>query len=362
VLGPEHYHSFHRVLFDAVASVLLAATVVGASPMNSGGVAASSTAGRSDEETLEDEVDDAIRSNPGLDFSPTRSDQHWPDTQHPVFLKPEDVSLTQDRPVFDTSTQHYEERGPRLPHGLTLEHFPTLLNEFPTETFRELLHDLALHAIGWSVEICYMELGGKVLKAIRHPSGLSEEERKDLTLIDSGVSTAEWHQQLPPESKFSFGKRICNKLRPVLRRMVCGRDSLIAVEADATVDSLMPKISEALFPGRGSEILCYVALCFAKELVLSGVEHWCDASRPEETVDSADAHSSDADVSSALLGLAQPQQLLRHDLFRDLDAAVKALSNVPWRVLDGLRGDADILKQIDNAEGLLQRLRKTLSP
>jgi ParB family chromosome partitioning protein len=79
-------------------------------------------------------------------------------------------------------------------------------------------------------------------------------------------------------------------------------------------------------------------------------------------VASADVHSSEGDVASALLGLALSQKQLGQDLFRDLDAAVEALRNVPWTVLDGLRGDADILEKIDNAEGLLQRLRKTLSP
>jgi ParB family chromosome partitioning protein len=35
---------------------------------------------------------------------------------------------------------------------------------------------------------------------------------------------------------------------------------------------------------------------------------------------------------------------------------------VPWTILSQLKGDPDILKKIDDAEGLLRLLRKALEP
>jgi ParB family chromosome partitioning protein len=37
------------------------------------------------------------------------------------------------------------------------------------------------------------------------------------------------------------------------------------------------------------------------------------------------------------------------------------MKRVPWMALAELKGDADILKKIDDAEALLKSLRKTLS-
>jgi ParB family chromosome partitioning protein len=45
----------------------------------------------------------------------------------------------------------------------------------------------------------------------------------------------------------------------------------------------------------------------------------------------------------------------------ELDAAVEAMKRVPWTALAELKGDAEILKKIDDAEALLKSLRKTLS-
>jgi ParB family chromosome partitioning protein len=45
----------------------------------------------------------------------------------------------------------------------------------------------------------------------------------------------------------------------------------------------------------------------------------------------------------------------------DLSAAVEAMKRVPWTTLAELKGNAEILKQIREAEALLESLRKTLS-
>jgi len=37
------------------------------------------------------------------------------------------------------------------------------------------------------------------------------------------------------------------------------------------------------------------------------------------------------------------------------------MKNVPWTVLQEPKGDADVLKKIDEAEALLRSLRKALS-
>jgi ParB family chromosome partitioning protein len=37
------------------------------------------------------------------------------------------------------------------------------------------------------------------------------------------------------------------------------------------------------------------------------------------------------------------------------------VKNLPWTALADLKGNCDILKKIDDAEALLQALRKTLS-
>jgi ParB family transcriptional regulator, chromosome partitioning protein len=48
-------------------------------------------------------------------------------------------------------------------------------------------------------------------------------------------------------------------------------------------------------------------------------------------------------------------------LSAELNAAVEAMKRVPWTALAELKGDANILKKIDDAEALLKSLRKTLS-
>jgi ParB family chromosome partitioning protein len=45
----------------------------------------------------------------------------------------------------------------------------------------------------------------------------------------------------------------------------------------------------------------------------------------------------------------------------ELDSAVDAMKNVPWTALQDLKGDAEMLKKIDEAETLLRSLRKALA-
>ena len=66
------------------------------------------------------------------------------------------------------------------------------------------------------------------------------------------------------------------------------------------------------------------------------------------------------DIDSALLRVA-PSAKKADGLAGELDAIVAAVKGVPWTVLEGLKGDGDILKKLDDAEATLKSLRKTLS-
>jgi ParB family transcriptional regulator, chromosome partitioning protein len=48
-------------------------------------------------------------------------------------------------------------------------------------------------------------------------------------------------------------------------------------------------------------------------------------------------------------------------LIDELNAAAEAMKRVPWAALEQLKGNADILRRIDETEALLRSLRKTLS-
>lgn len=71
---------------------------------------------------------------------------------------------------------------------------------------------------------------------------------------------------------------------------------------------------------------------------------------------------SDAgDLDSAMLRLGPQERKAKGGLANDLEAAVEAMKGVPWTALQELKGNADILKKIDDAETLLRSLRKALS-
>jgi ParB family chromosome partitioning protein len=71
---------------------------------------------------------------------------------------------------------------------------------------------------------------------------------------------------------------------------------------------------------------------------------------------------SDAgDLESAQLRI-RPTDKKGHDgLFSDLETAVEAMKNVPWTMLQDLKGDSGVLKKLDDAENLLKSLRKALT-
>jgi ParB family chromosome partitioning protein len=77
----------------------------------------------------------------------------------------------------------------------------------------------------------------------------------------------------------------------------------------------------------------------------------------------ASAHflSDEGDIESALLRVAPDTKPSKTGLPGDLESAVEAMKNVPWTVLQELKGDPDILRKIDDAETLLKSLRKALS-
>ena len=71
--------------------------------------------------------------------------------------------------------------------------------------------------------------------------------------------------------------------------------------------------------------------------------------------------SDQGDIDSAMLRVGPIPRKTKAGLSGELDVAVEAMKNVPWTALQELKGDADVLKKIDEAEELLRSLRKALS-
>jgi ParB family chromosome partitioning protein len=67
------------------------------------------------------------------------------------------------------------------------------------------------------------------------------------------------------------------------------------------------------------------------------------------------------DLESAMLRLGPASKPPKGGLSGDLEAAVDAMKRVPFSALQELKGDADILKKIDEAEALLRSLRGALA-
>lgn len=71
---------------------------------------------------------------------------------------------------------------------------------------------------------------------------------------------------------------------------------------------------------------------------------------------------SDAgDLETAMLRLGPALKPAKGGLSGDLEAAVEAMKKVPFSTLQELKGDADILRKIEEAEALLRSLRGALS-
>jgi ParB family transcriptional regulator, chromosome partitioning protein len=71
--------------------------------------------------------------------------------------------------------------------------------------------------------------------------------------------------------------------------------------------------------------------------------------------------SDSGDLESAQIRVRQAEKRSNDGLLTDLDAAVQTMKNVPWTALQELKGDVDVLKKLDDAEKLLQSLRKALT-
>lgn len=70
--------------------------------------------------------------------------------------------------------------------------------------------------------------------------------------------------------------------------------------------------------------------------------------------------SDSGDLESAQLRIHVTEKKDNDGLLTGLETAVQAMKNVPWTTLQELKGDPNILKQVDDAEKLLQSLRKAL--
>jgi ParB family chromosome partitioning protein len=71
--------------------------------------------------------------------------------------------------------------------------------------------------------------------------------------------------------------------------------------------------------------------------------------------------SNDGDLETAMLRVAPPEPKPQGGLIDELNAAAEAMKRVPWTTLEQLKGNADILRRIDETEALLRSLRKTLA-
>lgn len=70
--------------------------------------------------------------------------------------------------------------------------------------------------------------------------------------------------------------------------------------------------------------------------------------------------SAEGDIESAMLRVA-PSEKKKSGLAGELGTTIEAMKRLPWTVLEEMRGDPEVLKQIDEAESLLRSLRISLS-
>jgi ParB family transcriptional regulator, chromosome partitioning protein len=71
--------------------------------------------------------------------------------------------------------------------------------------------------------------------------------------------------------------------------------------------------------------------------------------------------SDSGDLESAQLRIRSVEKRPDDQPLSELGAAVEAMKSVPWTTLQELKGDAMVLKRLDEAESLLRSLRKALS-
>ena len=70
--------------------------------------------------------------------------------------------------------------------------------------------------------------------------------------------------------------------------------------------------------------------------------------------------ADDGDIDSAILRIPQPEKPKKSEPLSDLDTAMDAMRRVPWTTLQELRGDADVIRRISEAEALLRSLHAAL--
>jgi ParB family chromosome partitioning protein len=70
--------------------------------------------------------------------------------------------------------------------------------------------------------------------------------------------------------------------------------------------------------------------------------------------------TEEGDLESAQLRLRPIEKKAKGGLLAELEAAVETMKNVPWTVLQQMKGDTSILKKIEDAQELLKSLRKAL--
>lgn len=72
--------------------------------------------------------------------------------------------------------------------------------------------------------------------------------------------------------------------------------------------------------------------------------------------------SAEGDLETAMLRVAPDPKIADPDFIANLDSTVESMKQIPWATIEELKGDAQVLKKIKDAEALLQSLRQTLSP
>ncbi len=71
--------------------------------------------------------------------------------------------------------------------------------------------------------------------------------------------------------------------------------------------------------------------------------------------------SNHGDIETSLLQLRPVEKKAEGGLVTSLEVAINAMKAVPWTALQELKGDADVLNRINDAEEMLRSLRKALA-
>ena len=71
--------------------------------------------------------------------------------------------------------------------------------------------------------------------------------------------------------------------------------------------------------------------------------------------------SRDGDLETAMLRLGPGEKKRDPDFISNLDATVASVKELPWVTLEQMKGDAELVKKLEDAEALLKSLRQTLA-